>query len=38
MIDYSDYLPFYYFALSTTLGLWLAAHSIGVLLRLVRYG
>lgn len=37
-INFSEFLPFYYFALSTTLGLWLAAHSIGVLLRLVRYG
>lgn len=37
-IDYSEFLPFYFFALSTVMGLWLAAHSIGVILRLARFG
>ncbi|MGK8578521.1 hypothetical protein ACRS45_09390 [Klebsiella pneumoniae] len=38
LTDYSEFLPFYYFALSSVLGLWLAAHSIGVILRLARFG
>ncbi len=38
LTDAIDYLPFYFFALSSVLGLWLAAHSIGVILRLARFG